>query len=166
MNLSALCERIVGGPQNRADALPATKDMTRLLGAHRRVLLVLDRTVDPDTALRNFAARAEGAPIDAVALVVLPAWSARRLELTTKAHVRRIAEEVTSPTIHLSAEVRLGEPVATVLDTAARLCVDLIAMTVPRAGVLDRFLDGSILEEVLRRAPVPVVALPAPVQAS
>jgi len=164
MNVLALRERI-GGHQGRADTLHGALNIAKVLGAHRRVLLVLDRFDDPDTVLSRFVAHAEGATLDVVALVVLPEWSASQLELRTKAHLKRVAEEATSPTVSVSAEVDLGEPVATVLDIAARRDVDLIAMTPHRLGVIDRLLDHSILEEVLRRSPVPVVAIQVPLRA-
>jgi nucleotide-binding universal stress UspA family protein len=158
MNLLTLRERIVGH-QRHDEALPALKNMAKLLGAHRRVLLVLDRSDDLDTILPGFVARAEGATLEIVALVMLPGWSTSQLELKTTAHAKRVAGEVTSTDIRVSAEVGLGEPVATVLAAALRHDVDLIAMTVHRLGVIDRLIDHSILEEVLRQSPVPVVTI-------
>ena len=160
MNLLTLREGL-GGHERHDDSAAATKNMAKLLGAHRRVLLVLDRTDDLDTALPAFVAGAHGAARDVVVLVVLPEWSTSRLEARTKAHLKRIAGEVTSPTIRVSAELALGEPVATVLETAARCRADLIAMTVHHVGIFERLLDHSLLEEVLRRSPVPVVAVTA-----
>lgn len=93
---------------------------------------------------------------------MLPEWSASQLELRLKAHLRRTAEEVTTPVIRVSAEVALGEPAAVVLDAAERHGVDLIAMLLHRVRFIDRVLDHTILEEVLRRSAVPGVVVPAP----
>lgn len=159
MNLSTLRERILQ-PRRHDAGRARIHVVAQVLRAHRRVLLALDRTDDVDTVLPEIAAGVDGASLALDVLVVLPAWSACTLELRRKAHLRRLAEEMTSCTLRVSGDVRLGEPVETVLETAARRGADLIAMTVHRVGVLDRLLDHSILEEVLRRSPVPVVAVP------
>jgi nucleotide-binding universal stress UspA family protein len=159
MNLLTLRERIARSC--RLDAAPARiHEVARVLRSHRHVLLALDRTDDVDTVLPAIAAGVDGTPLDLDVLVVLPAWSACTLEMRRKEHLQRLSEETTSPTLRVSGDVRLGEPVQTVLETASRRDADLIAMTVHRVGVLDRLLDHSILEEVLRRSPVPVVAVP------
>ena len=58
---------------------------------------------------------------------------------------------------------RSGEPVEEIIQVAAEQDVDLIAMaTQGREGVLDA-LRGSVTEQVVRRAPCPVLAVPASV---
>ena len=58
--------------------------------------------------------------------------------------------------------VRDGDPVEQILAAADELEVDLIVMpTAGRAGVFD-VLRGSTTERVLRRAPCPLLAVPAP----
>jgi nucleotide-binding universal stress UspA family protein len=154
MTLSTLREWLVA-PRPHDDAAPAAKNLTTLLAGHRRILLVLDRADDLDAILRDVVERAGGSTLEIVALVVLPEWSASQLELRVKAHLRRVAEEITTPAIGVSAEVVLGEPVAAVLAAAERRGVDLIAMR-----------NHAILGEVLRRSSVPGVVVPAPCAAS
>ena len=56
-----------------------------------------------------------------------------------------------------------GEPVEEIIRVAAEEDVDLIAMaTQGHEGVLDA-LRGSVTEQVVRRAPCPVLAVPASV---
>ena len=58
--------------------------------------------------------------------------------------------------------VRDGDPVEQILAAAGEVKADLIVMpTAGRAGVFD-VLRGSTTERVLRRAPCPVLAVPAP----
>ncbi len=137
------------------------KNVAKLVGAHRRVLLVFDQADDVERLLGEFVTRAAGATLDVVAMIVLPEWSADRLEVRTRTHLRHLAEKFTSPDIRLSADLALGEPVSAILDAVAKHDSDLIAMTVHGVGVIDRLLDHSILEVVLRQAPVPVVAISA-----
>jgi len=161
MNLLTLRERL-SGEQRHQDGLPATKNLTKLLAAHRRVLFVLGRFDGVDAVLGDFVARAAGARVDVVALVILPEWSARTLEQETQERLTRIATEASSSDVRIAGEVRLGEPVTTVLAAATRHEVDLIAMTTHRVGVIDRLLDHSVLEEVVRQSPIPVIATFAP----
>jgi nucleotide-binding universal stress UspA family protein len=62
--------------------------------------------------------------------------------------------------------LQTGPVVDTIISTAEQLLSDLIAMpTAGRQGILDA-LKGSTTEQVLRRAPCPLLALPAPLAAS
>ena len=160
MNMLAHREKIGGRPRLDS-ASPGAKDVAKLLGAHRRVVLVLDLSDDDDAILRELTARAWRVEVDVNAIVVLPEWSACAFEERTREFLTRVAQEVTTPLVRVSADVRLGEPVPIVLEAAERHDADLIAMTAHRVGVIDRLLNLSVLEEVLRRAPVPVVALSA-----
>src|SRR5260370_892921 len=137
MNLLTLRERLSWN-QWHQDGAPAMKNLTKLLAAHRRVLLVLDRFDDVDAVLGDFVARAAGARVDVVALVILPEWSARTLERETRVRLTRIATDASSSDVRISAEVRLGEPVATVLDAATPHEGDLSTMTTHSVGVIDR----------------------------
>lgn len=58
-------------------------------------------------------------------------------------------------------EVVGGDPVETIVARASRLGADLIVMGTHRRTSLSRLLVGSVAEGVLRRAPCPVVLVPA-----
>jgi nucleotide-binding universal stress UspA family protein len=78
-------------------------------------------------------------------------------------HVGETAPALQTATSELP-EVQLasGPVVATILEEAASSLADLIAMpTAGHKGILDA-VEGSTTEQVLRRAPCPLLALPAP----
>jgi nucleotide-binding universal stress UspA family protein len=62
-------------------------------------------------------------------------------------------------------EVRQGEPVEVIAERAAQMRADLIVMGTHRRTGLARLLVGSVAAGVLRRAPCPVVLVPARVLA-
>ncbi|MDR7480936.1 MAG: universal stress protein [Armatimonadota bacterium] len=62
-------------------------------------------------------------------------------------------------------EVRQGDPVETIVERAAELRADLIVVGTHRRTGLTRLLVGSVAAGVLRRAPCPVVLVPASVLA-
>jgi nucleotide-binding universal stress UspA family protein len=57
-------------------------------------------------------------------------------------------------------DVRFGEPVATILDTAREHEAHLIVMSSHGRGGFERILRGSVADAVLRRAEVPVILVP------
>jgi nucleotide-binding universal stress UspA family protein len=78
-------------------------------------------------------------------------------------HVGTLAPTVqrASPAaVPVNVEVRQGDVVETILQTAAEIDTDLIAMpTAGHDGILDA-LRGSTTERVLRHACCPVLAMP------
>jgi nucleotide-binding universal stress UspA family protein len=58
--------------------------------------------------------------------------------------------------VEAEAHVKPGHPATVILDLAHALAVELIAMTTHGRTGLGRLVFGSVAEEVLRRAPVPV----------
>jgi hypothetical protein len=80
------------------------------------------------------------------------------LHVGTHAPVLQRASETIMP---VNVEIRRGDVVETILQTAAEIDADLIAMpTAGHHGILDG-LRGSTTERVLRHAPCPVLAVPA-----
>lgn len=57
-----------------------------------------------------------------------------------------------------------GQPAAAIISWATAKQVQLILLGTHGRGRLDRFLLGSVAEEVLRRAPCSVLVVPAPRQ--
>jgi nucleotide-binding universal stress UspA family protein len=58
--------------------------------------------------------------------------------------------------------VRVGRPFVTVLDYAAEKEIDLIVMGTHGRGALAHMLLGSVAEQVVRRAPCPVLTVRHP----
>lgn len=58
-------------------------------------------------------------------------------------------------------KVALGEPAFEILAAADRYAIDLIVMGTRGAGSIKRAFMGSVADAVMRRAPCPVLALPA-----
>lgn len=56
-------------------------------------------------------------------------------------------------------EVRFGDPAREIVSLAERAKVDLIAMATHGRSALGRLALGSVAEEVVRRAPVPVMLM-------
>jgi nucleotide-binding universal stress UspA family protein len=79
-------------------------------------------------------------------------------------HVGRLApvlQRTPESVMSVNVEVRPGDVVDTILQTAIEIDADLIAMpTAGHHGILDG-LRGSTTERVLRHAPCPVLAVPA-----
>jgi hypothetical protein len=63
--------------------------------------------------------------------------------------------------ISCSVELHHGEPAATIARRAAELHAELLVVGRRRRGALDRLLFGSVSDEIMRRAPCPVVVVPA-----
>jgi universal stress protein A len=59
-------------------------------------------------------------------------------------------------------EVEIGTPYKRIVDKAAAEGVDMIVMSTHGRTGLAHMLIGSVTERVLRRAPCPVLAVPAP----
>jgi universal stress protein A len=59
-------------------------------------------------------------------------------------------------------EVEIGTPYKRIVDKAAAEAVDMIVMSTHGRTGLAHMLIGSVTERVLRRAPCPVLAVPAP----
>ena len=61
----------------------------------------------------------------------------------------------------MKLEQRSGEVVAEILAAADRLKADMIVMPTEGAKGIVEMLRGSTTQQVLRRAPCPVLAVPA-----
>jgi nucleotide-binding universal stress UspA family protein len=81
-----------------------------------------------------------------------------------------VAAELRGRGVRVKTAVRNGEPVAEIVAGAHEAGADLIAMTTHGRSGLGRLLFGSVAEEVLRRAEIPVFLMrltnvPAPLRA-
>ena len=62
--------------------------------------------------------------------------------------------------IPVRLEVTRGDPSTMIVDTAAAVDADLIAMTTHGRSGLSRLIYGSVAEGVLRSSPIPVLLIP------
>jgi nucleotide-binding universal stress UspA family protein len=75
---------------------------------------------------------------------------------STEEYLAPIAAELRARGIAADWEVRCGAPATTILSAARSLRADLIAMSTHGRSGFGRLLFGSVAEQVLRHADVPV----------
>lgn len=78
-----------------------------------------------------------------------------------KGHAMANLEAIKAPSPRVTIEHRLleGEPAAVIAETAAEIGADLVVMGTHGRTGLTRLVMGSVAEEVLRRAPCPVLTV-------
>lgn len=117
------------------------------------VLVPVDHSPDPSAAL-ELARRVADVVGDGIVTIGL-------LHVGNEASMPRLAAH-DGPRWRFEREVRAGDPVDEIVTAAERRRADLLVMpTAGRHGVFEA-LSGSTTERVLRRAPCPVLAVPAP----
>ena len=133
--------------------------------ALQRVLVAVQETepIPPQVVWAARIARAYDARVDLLR-VVAPSILAPGASVPARraSHDLRLIEEdlVASGVKHVVSRVLEGDPAATILNVAAEIGADLIAMgTHGREGVR-RVVLGSVCESVVRRAPCPVFVAP------
>jgi nucleotide-binding universal stress UspA family protein len=140
----------------------------------RRILAPVDFSVASAVALRTVAdlSRRHDARVTLVhALEGVPphmvfsgseAWAmARRLPARLDAVTKRLrAKAAVLGVDNVDTEVATGDAHRAILDIASRTGYDLVVMGIPHRSWLDRVMFGSTLRRVLRRATVPVLAVP------
>ena len=62
--------------------------------------------------------------------------------------------------MRVTHEVVEGETVATILQAAQNYDVDLVCMTTQRWSDVDRWLNGSVMDAVLRQTNLPLLVVP------
>jgi nucleotide-binding universal stress UspA family protein len=85
-----------------------------------------------------------------------------RRDLTKRLHDLRQAE----PDVTMECRLADGDPVAEILRAATQNNCDLIVLGTHGRTGFRRLLLGSVAEQVLRRAPCPVLSVNVPVQES
>jgi nucleotide-binding universal stress UspA family protein len=77
--------------------------------------------------------------------------------------LRRMLEAVKPPgDVRYEHRMLLGEPAAEIVNLAAKEKVDMIVMGTNGRSGFSRLLMGSITEQVIRRAPCPVLTIKQP----
>jgi nucleotide-binding universal stress UspA family protein len=147
---------------------------------HKRVLVALDGSPSSDAVLAFLLDIAGPLGLSVHLLRVLEIRPPMAIEgMTTftydeetrwkdaAAYLSPLAARLRAQGVEATCEVRRGRPAAEILAAARESKVDLIAMATPGRTGLGRLLFGSVAEEVLRQAPVPVFIIrqPAPADA-
>ncbi len=134
-----------------------------------KLLVPIDFSSCSIAALKQAAALARGGDTSLIVLYVVESGSLGLVpELTEETNVPRQEVKLLlrtlsegTPPIPISEQQVEGVPVSTIIAVAEEEKADLIVMgTTGRTG-LKRFVLGSVAEEVIRRAPCPVLALRA-----
>lgn len=78
-----------------------------------------------------------------------------------KAEATTRLEAIKAPSPHVTLDRRLfeGDPATVIVEEAAELGADLVVMGTHGRTGFTRFVMGSVAEEVLRRAPCPVLTV-------
>lgn len=76
-----------------------------------------------------------------------------------KTAVERVVEAASSEQIEASGEIVSGVPYERILDAANDRSIDMIVMGTHGRDGIDHLLSGSVAEEVIRNAEVPVVTV-------
>jgi nucleotide-binding universal stress UspA family protein len=75
--------------------------------------------------------------------------------------LERIENDLHGQGIHANRTACTAEPVATIMEMAQSIQVDLIAMATSRSSDVDRWLNGSTSDDVMRHVSVPILLVPA-----
>ena len=136
----------------------------------KTILLPLDGSPLAERALTYatvLARRSEAtiALVEAVRARTLPGIdpSDAQVELTgqAEAYLQSVAERLSADGTEAEVHVCYDEPVRAILGTAERQRADLIVMSTHGRGGLSRMLYGSVADQILRRARIPVLLVPS-----
>jgi nucleotide-binding universal stress UspA family protein len=81
-----------------------------------------------------------------------------------EAYLKTASERLSAAGVVAEAHVYYDNPVHAILDAAGRQRADLIVMSTHGRGGLSRMLYGSVADQILRRATVPVLLVPSIVE--
>jgi universal stress protein A len=82
------------------------------------------------------------------------------MQSTANAKLIKLAQEHFGTTCHVIARVQMGRPGTVICEVAKQGAADLIIMSSHGHSGLAHVLLGSVVEDVLRRAPCPVLVVP------
>ena len=138
--------------------LPTVEAMLKMHPA-KVVLLRVGHTVDLDSAAHEME------PEVAQASELLPdeydlLCNAGELEI--RRYLETIAERLAQTGSQVTCEVSFAKPVDEILFIAEHYHADLIAMATHSRTGLNRLLHGSVTEQVLHRAPCPMLIVRTP----
>lgn len=132
-----------------------------------RVLVTTDFTEGTADAMNFAFAIAQEAPAHVTLLHVVEqpperARSSEEIAGILREHLDSMVPPQVRDWCTVEAEVRIGTPYQRILAMAEEDNADLIVMNIHGKGLFDRAVMGSTAERVIRGAPCPVLAIPAP----
>jgi nucleotide-binding universal stress UspA family protein len=148
----------------------STKDVGTML---KTILLPLDGSSLAERALAYatvLARRCEARVVlvEAVQAHTLPGVdpSEAQIEVTSgaEAYLKHASGRLSADGIVTETHVYYNDPVHAILDAATRQRADLIVMSTHGRGGLSRMLYGSVADQILRRATIPVLLVPSIVE--
>jgi nucleotide-binding universal stress UspA family protein len=154
-----------------------SQGMTKTSSGYRRILWPTDFSELAMGALPHAMVLAADAGAELVVLHVLippppysmpeiagDLWAELRVKQRAAAEeeLRRLAEQVKGPKIQTRTVLAEGVPFDQILRTAERLQCDLIVMATHGHTGLAHAVIGSVAENVVRRAPCPVLTVRPP----
>lgn len=137
---------------------------------YKRILVPLDGSTLAEGVLPHVEALAKSLGAELVLLRVAfahvfpgadPVQSQVRMVQEAESYVTGLANRLQQEGLRAEAKVRYGDPVEEILDHADRDHIDLIAMVTHGRTALKRVVMGSVAEQVLRRASVPMLLIRA-----
>lgn len=141
------------GTDEARAALPVAAELARRFGA---VMLLLEMVPTGDATLGMAANVASGALTDPS--VYGAEVDAR--ERAAEGYIAAVAQEWAQQGLDVSYSVGVGSESAGIVEAARTEAADLIVMATHARSGLGRLVFGSVTDEVLRRAHVPVLAIP------
>jgi universal stress protein A len=144
---------------------------------YHRILWPTDFSPRAQAALPHAVGLAMQANAELVLLHVLPSPGAyvvpdvsgavlipllRKSRAAAQAHLRRLEKQVAGPHLRMHTVLTEGVPFHQIIRAAKRLRCDLIVMATHGRTGLAHAIMGSVAENVLRRAPCPVLTVRPP----
>ncbi len=129
-----------------------------------RILVPLDRSALAERVIPYAIALARAVNGHIALLHATPSGRAPgqgEAELDVAARLDELADQLRRQGIRVDARVVPGNAAETIVDAAGRAHTDVIVMSTHGRGGLGRWLYGSVADQVLRRAEVPILLVSA-----
>jgi universal stress protein A len=126
--------------------------------------IVFDQNSQMALALGSEVAQERKATLHLIHVVVIPPGpemrlSFARMEAAARAKLERLARQKINGKVRYEVEIMMGVPAVEVLQAAKRLGSDLIVMATHGRKSLRHLVLGSVVEQVIREAPCPVLTV-------
>ena len=129
----------------------------------RHILIPLDATSEGETALGAIDPLLRAGPVKATLLYVAEKSQPAG---TPRAYLSEVCERLRAKGVEADFELRPGDPVKEIVASSRENSVDVIAMSPHRRAAIARLFAGSVTEQLIRRADVPVLSCPAGIAGS